>query len=78
MSDNCISEPYEVILGNRRYMCTKVGDTEVSVRIPLHVWDAPTEPKIAEYTDELIRRAVAEARRQNMWPGKVGGILPVL
>ncbi len=63
-------EVYEVIIGNRRYFATKVGNTEVTVRIPLELFNDRKPHMLEEYADELVKKVQAERRRQYQWNNK--------
>lgn len=55
---------YPVIMEHRRYFCTMVGDVEVSIRVPLHVWESKNYDAYTEYAESLAQKVVAEKRRQ--------------
>lgn len=57
---------HELIIGHRRYFAAKVGDVEVSVRIPLQVFGTHDENMLAPYAEDLARKVLAEKRRQGM------------
>lgn len=64
------SRIYEVTIGNRRYFAVMVGDIEVTVRIPLHVFNSKKPHLLEPYADELIKVVAAEKRRQGPWNKK--------
>ena len=59
------NEVYEVIIQNRRYFCVMVGDVEVSVRVPLDVFNAKNPERLEEYADALLHKVVIEKRKQS-------------
>ncbi len=57
---------HEIIIGHRRYMATKVGDVEVTVRIPLHIFEKKDPKALEEFAEELVHKVRAEKRRQGL------------
>lgn len=59
------NEVYEVIIAHRRYFCVMVGDVEVSVRVPLDVFNSKKPERLEEYADALLRKVIIEKRKQS-------------
>ena len=59
------NEVYEVIIQHRRYFCVMVGDVEVSVRVPLDVFNSKNPVLLEEYADKLLGKVLLEKRKQS-------------
>lgn len=55
---------YEVSIGHRRYFATTVDGVEVSVRVPLHVFESHNPKAYEEYAEELAKKVQAEQRKK--------------
>lgn len=64
-ASDTVDDVYEVIIGNRRYFATMVNGVEVSVRVPLHIWNEANPQKLEAYADELLLGVLAERRKQS-------------
>lgn len=52
---------YEVILGNRRYFALKYKGEEISVRVPLDVFNSGNKVLLGEYAELLLRKIMTLA-----------------
>ncbi len=59
------NEVYEVIIAHRRYFCVMVGDVEVSVRVPLHVFESKNPVLLEEFADALLHKVMVEKKKQS-------------
>lgn len=51
-------EFWKIEEGHKKFIAATVNGKEVRVRIPLQVWNAPTEANLLEYTKELKKKVM--------------------